>query len=103
MKIFHDFILIECKISIPCTTLTTKEHVAVRFPELSVKLMETVVDPNGKDCPGLWVIVRCGVTPELSVAVGLTHGAEPLVAVVGTIKRSGVTLYIVIGFGKIRI
>ena len=49
-----------------------------------MNLMVTVVDPNGKDCPGLWVIVRCGVVPELSVAVGFTHDAEPPVAVFST-------------------
>ena len=80
--LFYNRIL-ECKISIPCTTVTKKEHSA-ELPELSVNLMVTVVDPNGKNCPGLWVIVRCGVIPELSVAVGFTHDAEPLVAVLGT-------------------
>ncbi len=60
--------------------VTGKEQVAL-FPDASVNVYVTVVVPIEKLCPGLWVLDRVGMTPELSVADGMFHVAMALVAV----------------------
>ena len=70
-------------------TITVNEHRAL-FPEVSVKVYTTLVDPKGNVSPGkaLWVVVT---EPELSMASGSVQVTVTLLEpnIVSTTRSDG--------------